>query len=176
MLRVSVRAREEACSLEEGGAPRRLDSPSKARARAKRRPYAAAALACALCAAAALAAAQAAALRMVEARVAEQGAVCLTPLHVWRRPWLAVSFANVSLIRPAVLSGEGRVLSRETSTLCPAAPARSVVRFESVAVQYRSLPLLRRHVTVLGGERAACLQHMLDLFKGVSPCGGASPL
>jgi peptide deformylase len=106
----------------------------------------------------------------LEARVAEQGAVCLTPLHVWRRPWHAVSFSNVSLIRPEVLSGEGRVLSRETSTLCPAAPARSVVRFESVAVQYRSLPLLRRRATVLGGERAACLQHMLDLFKGVSPC------
>lgn len=109
-------------------------------------------------------------LRQVEARVSSQGVVCLSPMHVWGVNASAVSFANRSLASPRLLSGEGRVVSRETSTLCPGTSPKATQRYERVVVQHRTPPWPWRRTARLEGEEAVCMQHMLDLFRGVSPC------
>ena len=109
-------------------------------------------------------------LRQVEVRVGRQAVVCLTPRHVWGFSARAVSFSDSTLVAPRLLGGSGRVVSWETSTLCPGAPARQAIRFESVQVEHRTPPWPWLRTARLTGERAACLQHMLDLERGVSPC------
>lgn len=177
MLRVSAHARAEeapAC-LEEG---RYATRATQSRGACPSRKRVAAGRLCLKLAAAmplvlyALFAAQQPLMRHVELRVQAAEVSCLTPRHVWASwaSWRVVSFHNVSLARPRLISGEGRVLSRETSTLCPGAPPRSVVRFDSVVIEHRTPPWPWRRTLALGGLRAACAQHMLDLFDGKLPC------
>lgn len=109
-------------------------------------------------------------LAAVEGRVAATGVACLSPLHVWGVNVSAVSFARHSMVGPRLVTGEGRVAARETSTLCPAAPARLVTRYERVTVDHVTPPWPWRRTARLEGEAAVCLQHMLDLFKGTDPC------
>jgi hypothetical protein len=135
-------------------------------------------------------------LHQVQERVGAQGVVCLSPLHVWGVNASSVSFPTQSFAALKLVSGEGRVVSKvrgsglrplcskrsgcqaltglrppqETSTLCPGVPPRTAQRYQRVVVEHRTPPWPWARRVRLEGEQAVCLQHMLDLFRGVSPC------
>ena len=96
-------------------------------------------------------------------------AVCLTPRHVWGLPLPAVAFADAHLGWPRLLAGAGKVVARETSSLCPGAPARAATRFERVTVRHVTPPWPWPRTAHLEGERAVCVQHMIELFAGGTP-------
>ena len=177
MLRTSRHASEDppTVSLEEGLLRRPMVvEPSRVLRKSKRAAYARLLRRLVLSAPVlvwAMFAGQAPLLRQVELRVTATNVSCLTPRHLWGRGWRAISFENASLAAPRLVAGEGRVLSRETSSLCRGPqPPRSVVRFSTVTLDHRTPPWPWRRQLTLSGQRAACAQHMLDLFDGKLPC------
>jgi hypothetical protein len=91
-------------------------------------------------------------------------------LQVWGVPLAAVSFDNVTYAAPRLLSGSGRVVSREASEACPGRRLERR-RFERVEVEHRTPPWPWRRRAVLEGGRAVCMQHMLEVLRGADMCG-----
>lgn len=106
-----------------------------------------------------------------QAALREQLGVCITPRHLgWTMAPHLVVFNDLVLWRPAVTATEGRVRSTETSPWCKGSAARVVARSAEVTVNGLDVLTWRRRVHVLRAERAACLQHALEVLAGRDAC------
>jgi hypothetical protein len=107
--------------------------------------------------------------------VSQTDSVCLTPYHVLGLNLSSISFANETFYQPRLVNGPTHhrtVLSTETNTLCPHDPPVRVLRRVSIII--KDSPPFRpwRRTSELHGEKAVCVQHMLEMFeKGRPKCG-----